>query len=106
MEYCLCFFKNKIFFKDFFLLIKFLCGLIFKLSVNVKLFLFQLASSNFFYVEMTSKQSKSVSAKNKSGASAGSDLRRPLVPPVLREVGKLAAGVASVSTNSAGSATG
>lgn len=55
---------------------------------------------------MTSKQSKSATAKNKSGASAASDLHRPLVPPVLREVGKLAAGVASVSTNSAGSATG
>jgi cytochrome-b5 reductase len=50
---------------------------------------------------------------SKSGNKSGANLlgyefssQRPLVPPVLREVGKLAAGVASVSTNSGGSATG
>jgi hypothetical protein len=50
---------------------------------------------------------------SKSGNKSGANLlgyefssQRPLVPPVLREVGKLATGVASVSTNSGGSATG
>ncbi|XP_044272364.1 cytochrome b5 reductase 4-like isoform X2 [Tribolium madens] len=48
---------------------------------------------------MTSKPGSSKSVKSNS------EPQRP-VPPVLRDVGKLAAGVASVSTSSGGSATG
>lgn len=50
-------------------------------------------------------KSANKSVKLNVGAS-DTTLQKPLVPPVLREVGKLAAGVASVSTNSGGSATG
>ena len=58
-----------------------------------------------FLLEMNPKSSsKSPSRSGKPGSDFSS--QRAVVPPVLREVGKLAAGVASVSTNSGGSATG
>ncbi|KAJ3644382.1 hypothetical protein Zmor_022783 [Zophobas morio] len=63
----------------------------------------QVSRTSASAVVRCASSSKSPSRSGKLGSDFAS--QRAVVPPVLREVGKLAAGVASVSTNSGGSAT-